>query len=199
MFHKRAFVGARSDEILSALFGLAFCGKGGLMIDATAEREDVSSDGTWRVITGFRPMGNGVGSFLGISFNVRQELIDCSRRPDGAIATIRMSFSPHQLNDTEPVGSFLWRIEAGGAIGQERAFWSESINTDETAGLGIPVLRIKTGSQWIFRVSHNRLVQKAAFRIAHVLSHPGDRPIDFAEYARHDGLSFWPAKCGSRF
>src|SRR6516225_1691537 len=148
MRHKRAFSGASSDEILSVLLGLRFCGKGGLMIDSTAEHEESPPTAAAGSSQAFDRSGIVFGSFLGGSFNVRQELSDCSRRTGGALATIRMSFSPYSQGAKEPTGAFLWRIEPGVTVGNEaRAFWIESINTDETASLGVPELRIKAGSQ----------------------------------------------------
>jgi hypothetical protein len=199
MRHKRVFSGARSDKILSALLGLAFSGRGGLMIDSTAEHEDARADGCCRLIAGFRPLGNSFGYFLGGSFNVRQELIDCSRRSGDVLATIQLSFSPYNQRDKAPTGAFQWSIEPGETAGHEAlASWTESINTDETARLRVPELRIKAGSQWAFRLGHNRLIQKAALQIAEVLSNPDDPGINFAEYAMEDRLNFWPAKCGTR-
>jgi hypothetical protein len=64
MWQRRAFFGARSHELLSALLGLTFRGTRGLMVDSTAKEED-SSDGSWRRIIGFRPLGDSLGSFLG--------------------------------------------------------------------------------------------------------------------------------------
>jgi hypothetical protein len=37
MWHRRAFFGARSRELLSALLGLTFRGTRGLVVDSTAE------------------------------------------------------------------------------------------------------------------------------------------------------------------
>jgi hypothetical protein len=107
-----------------------------------------------------------------------------------------MSFSPYDKRGKEPTGAFLWRIEPGETTGDDAlAFWTESINTDETASVGIPELRIKAGSQWAFRLGHNRLIQKAALRIADVLNRPDSPGITFADYARAEGLNFWPGKC----
>ena len=181
MRHTREFVGARSDEIISVLLGVTFSGKQGLMVDSTAEGEEDSSDGSWRVITGFRPLGGSFVSFLGGSFHVRQELIECSQRAGGAAATIPMSFLPYNEKERAPSGSCLWTVEPCGAVDQARSLWSEFINTDETERMGIPQLRIKTGLRWAFRVGHSRLIHKAASRIADVLSNRDERAIAFAD------------------
>ena len=167
------------------------------MIDSTVEHEESSADGCGRFITGFRPLGNSFGSFLGGSFNVRQELIDFSRRTSGIVAVLQMSFFPYSQRAREPTGAFLRRIEPGETVGNEAlASWVESINTDETASLGVPELRIKAGLQWAFRLGHNRLIHKAAVRISDVLNRPDDPGITFADCARDDRLKFWPAGCG---
>jgi hypothetical protein len=167
------------------------------MIDSTAEREEASSDGV-RLVMGFRSLGTTFGSPLASVFNVRQSIIDWSRHSGGVTARIRMSFFPYNQNDREPSGGFLWMIEPGGTIDQAQSLWSEFINSDETTNLGIPELRIKAGSRWLFLLGHNRLVHKAALRIARVLSDPDGPIIDLADDARFDRLNFWPAKCGTR-
>jgi len=176
------------------LLGLTFCGTRGLMVNSTAEREEVSSDGSWRLVTGFRPLGNSFGSFLGGTFNVRQELIDCSWHPGGATATIRMSFAPYRQKDHEPAGSFLWTVVPSGEFDHVGSLWGESINTDETSRLGIPELRIKAGSRWPFRFGHNRLIHRAALRIAYILNNQDERTLDFEDYAPCERLDFRSAK-----
>lgn len=198
MRHRWVFWGAASDEILSALLCLKFCGRGGLMIDSTAEHEEARGDGCCRFITGFRPVGNRFGSFIGGMFDVRQELIDCWQRSGDVLATIQMSFFPYTKMGKEPMGSFLWGIEPGERGNQAFASWTESINVDETAALRVAELRIRAGRRWAFRFGHNKLMRKAALRIADVLNNPDDRGITFADYARDDGLKFLPAKCGRR-
>jgi hypothetical protein len=73
------------------------------------------------------------------TFNVHQELFECSLGPQGGVVTIWMSFSPSDSKDHEPTGSSLWEIEPDRANEQERrACWTESINTHETLSKPLP-------------------------------------------------------------
>lgn len=196
MRHKRCFSNASSDQIVSILLGLKFFGAGGLMVDSTADSEEDSPDGHSRFIKNFRPLGDSFGSVLAGSFNVREELIACSAGRNGVMATIQMSFSPARSKDHEPSGSFLWEIAPGQANENEkRACWSELINTEETRSRRLQELRIKVGARWIFQLGHNRLIQKAAQRIADVLNAGDDSGLSFASYAQEARTNFLPSKC----
>ena len=196
MRHRICFSNASSEQVLSLLLGVKFYGAGGLMVDSTADSEEDSPDGHSRFIKNFRPLGDSFGSVLAGSFNIRQELIECSKGPCGVAATIRMSFSPAKLRDQEPSGSFLWKIEPAAANESEMdACWTELINTDETRSRQVPELRFKAGARWAFQLGHNRLIQKAAQRIVDVLNATDDRGVVFADYATADRLNFIPGKC----
>jgi len=171
MRHRRCFSNASVEKILSLLLGLKFCGAGGLMTDSTADSEEDSPDGRNRFIKNFSPLGDSLGSRLAGSFNVRQELIACTQGQHGVVSTIRMSFSPVSPEDEGPCGSFLWKVEPESPNeNEERACWTELINTEETRAERLPELRIPTWRRWIFSLGHNRLMHKAAQRIADVLN-----------------------------
>ena len=200
MRHRRCFSNASTEQILSLLLGLKFCGAGGLMVDSTADSEEDSSDGHSRFIKDFRQLGDSFGSVLAGSFNVRQELTQCLAEPEGVVATIQMSFSPARSKDHEPSGSFLWEIEPSQANDSGRcACWTELINTEETRSRRLPELRIKAGAIWIFQLGHNRLIQRAAQRIADVLNSGDDKGINFASYAQEARRNFLPSKCRENF
>jgi hypothetical protein len=59
----------------------------------------------------------------------------------------------------------------------------------------IPALRISLGKRWVFRLSHNRLIEKAAQRIAEVLNAGDCSDVKFADYAAEPWLSFKPRMC----
>jgi len=186
MRHRRYFSNASAEEVLSLLLGLKFYGAGGLMTDSTADSEENSPDGRARFIRNFRPLGDSFGSILTGSFNVRQELIECVEGQHGAMSTIRMSFSPVRPEDEEPSGSFLWQIEPDLPNENERgACWTELINTEETRAQRLTELKIGTWRRWLFSLGHNRLMRKAAQRIADVLN--GDSSlVAFAGYSALD-------------
>ena len=191
MRHTRRFSNTSSRQILSLLLGLKFYGAGGLMVDSTADSEGNSPDGLSRFIKNFRPLGNRFGSVLAGSFGVSQEFIECSEGAHGVKAIIRMSFSPANSRDQEPSGSFLWLIESAEANKSEmRTCWTELINTDETRGRQITELRIKAGAKWAFQLGHNRLIRKAAQRIAEILNAGNDSEVALANNGEADRLNF---------
>ena len=195
MRHGRFFTNAWSDQILSLLLGLKFCGPGGLMADSTGDSEEDSPDGSSRFIKRFRPLGTQFGSALAGCFDVHQELLQCTIGPKGIAATIKMTFSPSNEKDHEPCGSFLWLVEPVERERERGALWTELINSPETVSRHIPGLRIGRGKKLIFRLGHNRLIRKAAQRIAEVLN-SGDSPdVQFADYAAGHRLRFKPRMC----
>ena len=195
MRHGRFFTNVLSDQVLSLLLGLKFYGPGGLMVDSTGDSEEDSPDGGCRFIKRFRPLGTQFGSAMAGCFNVHQELIECTAGPKGIAATVKMTFSPSNEKDREPSGSFLWLIQPVEHERTQGASWAELINTQETHSKQIPPLRIGSRKRWVFRLGHNRLIGKAAQRIAEVL-HSGDcSDIQFADYAVEHRLSFKPQKC----
>jgi len=195
MRHARFFTNTLSGQVLSLVLGLKFYGAGGLMIDSTAELEEDSPDGCSRFIRRFWPLGAQFGSALAGCFDVRQELIECTTGPQGTAATIKMTFSPSNKKDCEPMGSFLWLVGPA-ECGRERgALWTELINTSETIQREIPALRIGRGKGWVFRLGHNRLIEKAAQRIAQVLNAGDSSDVQFADYAAGQRLSFRPNMC----
>lgn len=169
MRHGRLFTNALSDEVLPLVLGLRFYGAEGLMVDSTAESEEALANGRARLIRGFRPLGSRLGSALAGCFNVHQQLIECTPGPKGSVAIIKMTFSPSN-SDREPSGSFLWFIEPGETVREQGALWIELINTQETVSRQIPTLRIGCAKKWVFQFGHNRLIAKAAQRIAAVLN-----------------------------
>ena len=187
MRHTRCFSNASPEQVLSLLMRLKFYGPGGLMADSAADSEEDAPDGRSRFIKNFRPVGDGFGCRLAGSFNVRQELIEPPDRQHGALPLIRMTFSPARPEDEFPSGSFLWRVEPDmpGESGT-LACWTERINTGETKAERLPDLRIGMWRRWVFPFGHNRLMQKAAQRIADVLNGDGDLPVfaDYSEAAR---------------
>lgn len=195
MCHERFFTNALSDQVFSLLFGLKFYGAGGLMVDSTADSEEDSPDGSARFIKRFRPRGAQFGSALAGCFNVHQELIECMVGPKGTAATIKMTFSPSSEKDCEPNGSFLWFIEPAEYVREQGALWTELINRPETVSRQIAPLRISHGKRWVFRLGHNRLIGKAAQRIAEVLNAGDSRDVQFADYAAERRLSFKPRMC----
>jgi hypothetical protein len=195
MRHVRFFDNALPHQILSLLLGLKFYGAGGLMVDSTADSEEDSPDGRVRFIEKFRPLGTQFASALAGRFNVHQELIECMEGPKGTSASIKMTFSPSNEKLREPSGSFLWLIEPGECGRNQGAFWTELINVPETASREMPALRIRHGRTWVFRLGHNRLIEKAARRVAEVLN-TGDSPdLQFADYAVELRLRFKPSMC----
>lgn len=170
------------------------------MAHSTADSEEDSPDGHSRFVKNFRPLGKSFGSMLAGSFNVRQELIECAEGPRGVVARIRMSFSPAKPKDQYPSGSFLWEIEPGRTHKNgSGASWTELINTEETRNRQLPVLRIKAPARWAFQLGHNRLVQKAAQRIADILNAGDDSGLSFASYAEAARTNFLPSKCRGNF
>jgi hypothetical protein len=196
MRHRRGFSNCSSDQLLSVLLGLKFCGKGGLMADSTAASEDCAADGSSRFIRNFKPFGNSFVSRFAGSFHVHQELLQCAMSPRGVVAAIRMTFSPPSDKEDRPTGSFLWEIEPDPAQ-ESRACWTESINTAEARMRQLPDLKIKFGSRRVFLFGHNGLNQKAAQRMADVLNGRKGSEAVFAAYAETDRFNFWPAKCGA--
>jgi len=171
MRHRRCFSNVSPKQVLSLVLGLEFCGAGGLMVDSTCDSEEYSTDRQARLIRNFRPLGDSLGSALAGSFDVRQELIECTERMHGVLACVRMSFSPARPGDKGPTGSFLWQIESARPDELERgACWAELINTEETRSMRFPDLRIKPGTRYIFQLGHNRLMRKAAERVGEVLN-----------------------------
>lgn len=196
MRHRRCFSNTSPEQLLSLLLGLKFYGKGGLMVDSTADSEEDSADGNSRFIRNFKPFGDGFISRFAGSFHVSQELFECSVGPRGLVAAIRMTFSSSRSKAGMPAGSFLWEIEPGPADEPERrACWTESINTSETRMRQIPGLKIKFGSRRVFLFGHNGLNEKAAQRIADVLNRGNESGAVFASYAQMDRLNFRPGKC----
>jgi hypothetical protein len=195
MRHGRFFANVRSDQILSLLLGLKFCGSGGLMVDSTAESEEDSLDRSARFVRRFSPLGAHFASALAGSFNVHQELIECTQGPRGIVAAIKMTFSPSSEKDREPSGSFVWLIEPAECVGNHGALWTEAINGQETASRQIPALQIGRGRRWVFQFGHNRLIGKAARRVAEVLNTGDSRDLRFADYAIEHRLSFKPNVC----
>lgn len=177
MRHTRCFSNASPEQVLSLLMRLKFYGPGGLMAASTADSEEDAPDGRSRFIKNFRPGGNWFGSRLAGSFNVRQELMESAERRQATLPMIRMTFSPARPEDEVPNGSFLWRVEPGPPNENgTRACWTELINTEETRAEGLPDLRVGTWRRWVFSFGHNRLMQKAAQKIADVLN--GDSNMD---------------------
>jgi hypothetical protein len=197
MRHRRYFSNTSPEQLLSLLMGLKFCGKGGLMVDSTADSEECSSDGNSRFIRNFKPLGASFASIFAGAFNVRQEILECSLGSKGVVAAIRMSFSPCRPEEELPCGSFLWEVEPQrpGTRGTG-ACWTESINTRESLTKQIPELRIATGKKRVFLLGHNRLNEKAAARIVEILNQSDDGGVVFADYAGADRLNFRPGKCG---
>jgi hypothetical protein len=195
MRHERFFTNTLSDQVLSLLLGLKFYGAGGLMVDSTADSEEDSPDGSARFIKRFRPLGTQFGSNLAGCFNVHQELIECTAGPKGTAATIKMTFSPSQDRDREPSGSFIWLVEPAECFRERGALWTELINSPETVRRQIPPLRISYEKRWVFRLGHNRLIGKAAQRIAEVVDAGDSRHVQFADYAAEHRLSFKPKVC----
>lgn len=166
------------------------------MVDSTADSEEDSPDGSSRFIKRFRPLGTQFGSAFAGCFNVHQELIECTAGPKGIAAAIKMTFSPSNEKDREPSGSFLWLTEPAECVREQGALWTELINSPEPVSGQIPALRISHGKRWIFRLGHNRLIGKAAQRIAEVLNAGDYRDLEFADYAAAHRLNFRPKKCG---
>ena len=171
MQRRRCFSNASSKQILSLVLGMKLCGAGGLMVDSTCECEEYSPDRRARFVKNFRPLGDGLGSVLAGSFDVHQELIEYTEGMRDVAAIILMSFSPARPGDEEPAGSFLWQIEPARPDELSNgACWTELINTAETRSRRLPELRIKRGARWVFQLGHNRLMKKAAERIAEILN-----------------------------
>jgi hypothetical protein len=85
---------------------------------------------------------------------------------------------------------------AGGIRGKpRRSLWTELINGPETASRRIPALRIGYGKRWVFRLGHDRLIGKAARRVAEVLNTGDSRDLRFANYAAAHRLNFRPKRC----
>jgi hypothetical protein len=194
MRHRRRFSNTSPDQLLSLLVGLKFYGKGGLMANSTADAEEDNPDGNSRFIRNFKPFGDTLITVVAGSFHVHQELVECSRGPQGLLATIRMTFSPPNSKSDVPNGSFLWEIEPDSVDGRG-ACWTELINTNETRTKQIPGLKIKFGSRRVFLRGHNGLNEKAAQRIVDVLNGAESSAV-FASYAQADRLAFRPGKCG---
>lgn len=195
MRNRQFFTNASSDQVLSLLLGLKFYGPGGLMANSSGDSEEDSLDGTSRFIKRFRPLGTQFGSTLAGCFDVHQELVECTVGPKGIAASIKMTFSPSNEKDRGPSGSFLWLVEPVERERERGALWTELINSPETVSRQIPGLRIGRGKKLIFRLGHNRLIRKAAQRIAEVLN-TGDSPdVHFADYAAEHRLSFKPRMC----
>jgi len=171
MRHRRCFSNASSKQILSLVLGMKFCGAGGLMVDSTCECEEYSPDRRARFVKNFRPLGGGLGSVLAGPFDVHQELIEYTEGMRDVVAIILMSFSPARPGGEEPAGSFLWQIEPARPDELSNgACWTELINTAETRSRRLPELQIKRRARWIFQLGHNRLMKKAAERIAEILN-----------------------------
>lgn len=196
MRHGRFFTNALSDQLISILLGLKFYGTGGLMVDSVADTEEDSPGGSARFIRRFKPLGSRFGSALAGCFNVHQELIECTEGPKGIVVAVKMTFSPSSKRDCEPSGSFLWLIEPAEWLGKQGALWTELINSPETVERQIPALRIGHGKKWVFRLGHNRLIRKAARRVAEVLNAGDYRDLQFADYAAEHRLRFKPKRCG---
>lgn len=194
MRHARLFTDALSDEVLFLVLALRFCGAGGLMVDSTAESEEVLANGCGRLIRGFRPLGSRLGSTLAGCFHVQQELIECTPGPKGSAAIIKMTFSPSKEKDSEPSGSFLWLIEPADSAREQGALWTELINSPETVSRQLPTLRISRAKRLVFRFGHDRLIAKAAQRIAEILNTRGSSDIQFNMCAAEQGLRFGLAK-----
>jgi hypothetical protein len=64
------------------------------MVDSTADPEEYFPERRARFIKNFKPLEESLVSVLAGSFNVLQELIECSVGRYGIVASIRMSFSP---------------------------------------------------------------------------------------------------------
>ena len=171
MRHRRCFSNASSKQILSLVLGMKFCGAGGLMVDSKCGSEEYSPEKQARFVKNFRPLGDSLGSVLAGSFDVHQELIEYTEGMRGVVAIILMSFSPASPGDEEPAGSFLWQIEPPRPDELSNgACWTELINTAETRSRRLPELQIKRRARWIFQLGHNRLMKKAAERIAEILN-----------------------------
>jgi hypothetical protein len=153
MRYSRCFSHASSEQILSLLLGLKFFGAGGLMVDSTADSEEYFRDRRARLIRTFKPLGKSLVSVLAGSFNVLQELIECSMGQHGIVAGIRMSFSPASPTARDPNGSFLWQVAPCQPNGTAmRACWMELINTEEIRRRGWPELKVAVGNRWVFSV-----------------------------------------------
>ena len=171
MRRRRCFSNASSKQILSLVVRMKFCGAGGLMVDSTCGSEEYSPEKQARFVKNFRPLRDRLGSVLAGSFDVHQELMEYTEGIHGVIAIIRMSFSPARPGVEGPTGSFLWQIEPSRPDDlRTGTCWTELINTEETRSRRLPELKIKRGARWIFQLGHNRLMRKAAERIAEILN-----------------------------
>src|SRR5258707_15644869 len=98
------------EQLLSVLLSLKFYGKGGLMVDSTADSEECSSDLQ-------RPPGN---------FRMRHGI---ERGCDG-YSDVVLSLRPKR---GIAYRSFLWKVQPDSAEAQvTRACWTETINTRES-------------------------------------------------------------------
>jgi hypothetical protein len=189
--HKRRFTNTSSDRLIFFLLGLKFYGPGGLMVTSTADGEECSDDGTFRLIKNFKPMQNTPNTFLAGSFNVSQKLLEFSLGPLGVTALTQMSFTPIDPKSPGPRGSLLWSIEPGRTEQMEScAYWTDLVNTEETKTRGF-TLRVRPDSAEILMALHNRLIGGAGRRVVEALNATSyEHGVVFASYVKVGQLNF---------